>query len=468
MSASGEQLGGIGLVSTLRVRFARFFATDAIAQALARGAFWSIAINVGGYGLSLIVQIVLTRSIGHVQYGYYAYALAWMNTALLFGKFELDTCALRFVGLYAGAGQQSLLRGFLSRVDRLVRLLSFGVSAIGAIVIWIIARRTGSIVAASLWAACALLPVTALVEFRARCVQGFKLVAQSLAPSLLLRPALFGLSVAIATLAFRVTLTAPWAISLNLSAASIALLVITRSLRAATPIEVRNAAPLYDTKQWLHTAVGLLVISAAQLVLGTQADVVVVGSMIGAPAAGLYQVASQLASLITFGMTALIYLALAMISDLHARGRRAELQHLVTLLSRASFVISPLAVALLTVMGTTILGWFGPSFPAAYPVLLVLTGASFVSATVGILAGFLLSLTGHQRQAAAVVVGSAILNLTISLAATHFFGSIGTAFATASTTILRSAVLAVYCWKLLGVRITPFGARLAAAPPTAQ
>jgi O-antigen/teichoic acid export membrane protein len=224
---------------------------------------------------------------------------------------------------------------------------------------------------------------------------------------------------------------------------------------------VGNAAPSYETKQWLHTAVGLLVISAAQLVLGTQADVVVVGSMIGAPAAGLYQVASQLASLITFGMTALIYLALAMISDLHARGRRAELQHLVTLLSRAGFVISPVAVVLLTGMGTMILGWFGPSFPAAYPVLLVLSGASFASATVGILAGFLLSLTGHQRQAATVVVGSAILNLTISLIATHFFGAIGTASATLATTVLRSAVLAVYCWKLLGVRITPFGARVA-------
>ena len=461
MSASGEQLDRAGLVSTLRIRCARYFAKDGIADALARGAVWSIAINVGGYGLSLIVQIVLTRSIGHVQYGYYVYALAWMNTVLLFGKFELDTCALRFVGLYDGAGQRSLLHGFLRRVDRLVRLLSFGIAAVGAITIWIIARRLGSTLTASFLAACALLPVTALIEFRARCVQGFKLVAQSLTPSLLLRPALFGLSVAVATFAFNVRLSAPWAISLNLGAASIALLVITRSLRAATPIDVRTSAPSYETKQWLHTAVGLLVISAAQLVLGTQADVVVVGSMIGAPAAGLYQVASQLASLITFGMTALIYLALAMISDLHARGRRAELQHLVTLLSRASFVISPVAVALLTGMGTMILGWFGPSFPTAYPVLLVLSGASFASATIGILAGFLLSLTGHQRQAAMVVVGSAILNLPISLIATHFFGSIGTASATLATTVLRSAVLAVYCWRLLGIRLTPFGARVA-------
>jgi O-antigen/teichoic acid export membrane protein len=211
----------------------------------------------------------------------------------------------------------------------------------------------------------------------------------------------------------------------------------------------------------MRTAVGLVVIAGAQLVLGTQMDVVVVGSMLGAADAGLYQVASQLASLVTFGITAMIYVALAMISDLHARRRHAELQHVVTLLSRASLFVSLVVVGLLASMGTTLLGWFGPSFQPAYPVLLVLTSSSFMAANVGILAGFLLTLTGHERQAATLVVGSAILNFTLSLLMTRAFGSIGTASATAATTFLRSVLLAVYCWKLLRIRLMPIGSRLA-------
>lgn len=460
MSAGGEQLERAGPIAALRARFTRQFANGGVAHSLARGAVWSLGINVGGYGLALVVQVVLARALGHVQYGNYAYALALMNLALLVGKFELDTCALRFVGMYDGAKDWSLLRGFLARAHQLVRLTSLGVAAIGAVIVWIIARHLAAGVAASLWAACALLPMSAMLDFKARCVHAFKKIPESLAPTMLLRPLVFGIGVALATYAFGVKLSAPAAIGLNLIGTVVAFVVIAGYLRAALPTEVGAAVPSYETRRWLHTAVGLLVIAAAQLVLGTQMDVVVVGSLLGPAEAGLYQVASQLASIISFGVTAIMYVALAVISDLHARGQREELQRLVTLLTRASLVVSLLAVAVIAVMGLTILGWFGPTFPAAYRVLLILSSASFMTATVGILAGFLLTLTGHQRQAAIVVGGSAILNLALTLPATHAFGAIGTASATAATTFLRSGVLAAYCWKLLGIRLVPFGRSL--------
>ena len=87
--------------------------------------------------------------------------------------------------------------------------------------------------------------------------------------------------------------------------------------------------------------------------------------------------------------------------------------------------------------------------------------ANFIASLVGILAGFMLTLTGHQRQAAVIVVGSAVVNLALSLTLTHVFGSVGTATATAATTLLRSGVLAIYVWKLLGVRMLPTGGRAA-------
>ncbi|HEY2855849.1 MAG TPA: oligosaccharide flippase family protein [Gemmatimonadaceae bacterium] len=460
MSATGEELEPVGAIATWRARLSQQFAKGGIAHTLARGAVWSVGINVGGYLLAFFVQMLLTHSLGRVQYGHYAYALALMNTALLFGKLELDTCALRFVGMYDGAKQWSLLRGFLARMSRLVGVTSFSVAAVSALVVWASARALGVGTVSSLWAACALLPVTALLDFRSRCVQAFKKVPESQAPSLLMRPMVFGIGVALATYVFGIRLSAAEAIALNLLGALLAFLLCDHFLRATVPAEVAQAAPEYETKKWLHTAVSLLVIAGAQLVLGTQMDVVVVGSLLGATDAGLYQVASQLASLITFGITAIIYIALAMISDLHARGRKAELQQLVTVLSAANLAVSLVGVVVIVFMGRTVLGWFGPSFPAAYPVLLVLSSSSFVAATVGILAGFLLTLTEHQRSAATVVVVSALINLTLSLVATRAFGAIGTASATAATTLLRSGVLAVYCWKLLGIRVSPFGRML--------
>jgi O-antigen/teichoic acid export membrane protein len=114
---------------------------------------------------------------------------------------------------------------------------------------------------------------------------------------------------------------------------------------------------------------------------------------------------------------------------------------------------------LLIFEGRTVLGWFGAGFVAAYPVLVVLCIANFIASVVGILAGFMLTLTGHQRQAAVIIVGSAAVNLALSLTLTHLFGSVGTATATTTTTLLRSGILAVYVWKLLRVRMVPIGGR---------
>lgn len=450
---AGERVGpqqSLGArIGALRDRFIG----GGVARALARGAIWSIAINVGGAVTAFGVQLLLTRSLGHVEFGRYAYALAWMNAALLVAKLELDTAALRFVGAYSGRKEWSLLRGFLKRSGQIVRMAAVAVAFVGAALVWLLTGGGANPTAVSFWAACALLPVTAIMQFKASCLQGFKRIRAAQAPGLVLRPLLFGVGLAVVTYGLGMALTAPGAIGLNLLAALPPLLLTTRLLRDVVTADVPPAQATYATRSWLHTAFELLLIAFAQLVLGTQADILVVGTLLGTTDAGLYSVATQLAALISFGVTAIVFVAVPMVSDFHATGRRADLQHLVTLVQRASVIVSLPVVALLVLEGQTVLGWFGASFVAAYPVLLVLSIAHFLAALVGILAGFMLTLTGHQRQAAVIVVGSAVVNLVLSLTLTRAFGAVGTAAATATTTLLRSGVLALYVWKLLRVRM---------------
>lgn len=457
MTGVGE---GVGLGRSLGARITALrdrYLSGGIARALAQGAIWSIAINVGGAAIAFGVQLLLTRSLGHVEYGRYAYALAWMNAAVLIAKLELDTSALRFVGAYSGQKEWSLLRGFLKRSNQIVRIASLAAAAVGAAVVWILTGGGANSAATSFWAASALLPVTAITQFKASCLQGFKRVRAAQAPILVLRPLLFGICLAVATYGFGVKLGAAEAIGLNLLAALPPLLLTAKFLHDVAAAEVPPVHAAYETRSWLHTALELLLIAFAQLILGTQADVLVVGTLLGTTEAGLYSVASQLAWLITFGVTAIVFVAVPMVSNFHATGRRTDLQHLVTLVQKASVIVSLPVVALLVFEGKTVLGWFGANFVAAYPVLVILSVATFIASSVGILAGFLLTLTGHQRQAAVIVVGSAVVNLALSLTLTRVFGSVGTAAATTTTTLLRSGVLAVYVWKLLRVRMVPIG-----------
>jgi O-antigen/teichoic acid export membrane protein len=458
MTASGEREDRVSFLAAWSARLRHLYAHGGIARTLARGAIWSLVISAGGSAIALGVQMLLTRSLGQAEYGRYLYALAWMNAALLLGKLELDTAALRFVGAYAGATGWSLLSGFLRRATRVVLLASLSVAILGASIVWLIRSTLPTGLAQALWIACALLPVTAMTLFKASCLQGFKRVPQSQGPNALLRPLLFGAGVVVAVYGFGEALTAPTAVMLNLLASIPVLFLTARFLRNAIPADARTARPQYETRHWLNTAGGLLAIAAAQLVLGTQADVLVIGTMLTPGEAGVYGAASQLASLIIFGVTAVVFIALPMISDFHARGRHAELQHLVKLVQLANLGVSLPVFAIMLFEGAMLLGWFGPEFVVGVPMLTVLSTGAFIGATTGVLAGFLLTLTGHQRQAAVIIIGCAVLNLVLSLTLTHLFGAVGTATATTTATLVRSVLLVLYCWKLLGVRAIPLGA----------
>lgn len=458
ISPIGEREGRVSFVAGRSARLRELYAHGGIAQTLARGAIWSLVISAGGSAIALGVQMLLTRSLGQAEYGRYLYALAWMNAALLLGKLELDTAALRFVGAYAGSRDWPRLSGYLRRATRVVLVASLGVVIVGASIVWLIRSALNSGLAQALWIACTLLPVTAMTLFKASCLQGFKRVPQSQGPNALLRPLLFGAGIGVAAYGFGVALTAPSAVALNLLASVPVLFLSAKFLRDAIPAEARAATPQYETRYWLNTAGGLLAIAAAQLVLGTQADVLVIGTMLTPSEAGVYGAASQLASLILFVVTAVVFIALPMISDFHARGRHAELQHLVNLVQLANLGVSLPAFAIMLFEGGMLLGWFGPEFVVGAPVLAVLSTGAFIGATTGVLAGFLLALTGHQRQAAVIIIGCAVLNLVLSVSLTHLFGSIGTASATTTTTLVRSVLLMVYCWKLLRVKLIPLGA----------
>ena len=457
MTATGERQSRVGFLAGWSARIRERYAHEGMGPTIARGAIWSMAISGGGSAVALGVQMLLTRSLGQVEYGRYLYALAWMNTALLLGKLELDTTALRFVGTYNGAREWPLLSGFLRRARQVALVGSITVAVMGGLIVWLIRSAIAPELATSLWAACVLLPVTGLTLVNASCLQGFKRVPQSQAPNAVMRPVLFGAGVAIAAYGFGVTLNAPRAIGLNLLASIPVLLLTMKFLRGVTPAEARDATPRYETRRWLRTAFGLLAIAGAQTVLGTQVDVLVVGTLLTTTDAGIYGAASQLAALIFFGVSAVVFIALPMLSDLHARGRHEDLQHLVNLLQLATLAVSLPALAVMVFEGDRLLGWFGAEFVVGFPVLVVLSGSAFIGATTGLLAGFLLALTGHERQAAVVIIGCAVLNLALSLALTSAFGAIGTAVATMTTTLVRGLLLMVYCWKLLRVRLVPVG-----------
>jgi O-antigen/teichoic acid export membrane protein len=417
-------------------------------RTLVRGSVAALALNVAAMGLGFVVQVVLARALGTKEYGLYLYVIGWANVAGLLCAMEFAVAGTRFLSAYSASGQWSLLKGFLRRSHQIVGSVSLAVAAIG-IVAGIAFSSRSPVSSACIIAASILFPLTGLAQLHVGLLQGLKRIVHAQAPFQVLRPILFGAGVFLLAhgLGRR---DAPTAIGVQILATGAALVVSWVLLRRDLPIESRAHAPEYRTREWLSTSGHFIAISLAQLILSAQADILVVGSFLGTAPAGLYGVASQFAALVGFGSAAIMVIAQPMIAGLYARGRLTELRALSRQIVKLCVICSlPFLIGLI-VLGRLLLSLYGHEFVAAYPILVILSLSQFVAASVGMLVGYLLTMTEHQDTASKLIGASAVLNLALTLTLTPRFGTMGAAIATAIATLARSVALYMAARRLLG------------------
>lgn len=401
-----------------------------------------------GFGL----QLVLARYLGPEQFGVYAYAMGWLSLALLFGKLDLDNAATRYIGAYSGNGEWALATGFVRRVPLLVLAASTAVALIVGLTVHLVARQRGIETPPVLWAACLLLPATGVMQLLANVLQGFRRIVASQAPPSVIRPVLFaGMLLSYGALAHgsRLAATAVYAnLAATLLVIVVQLVLVWRRLR---PHAAQGHQ--YATMAWLKTASGLLAVSIAQLVLSGQTDVVVVGSVLSKVEAGSYSIASQLANAVHMGITAVVFVAAPTIAHLYHAGAKRDLQQLVSRVGQANLVLTLPALLMLLLVGKPILALFGPTFPAAYPILVVLSLVTLQGAAGGAVCGFLLTMTGHEKVAALIIGAAAILYAILVIVLSPRLGALGVALATLIAYVVRAISLGIYVHRRLGINV---------------
>jgi O-antigen/teichoic acid export membrane protein len=184
--------------------------------------------------------------------------------------------------------------------------------------------------------------------------------------------------------------------------------------------------------------------------------VVVVGSLLGARGAALYGTASQIGVLVSFAAAAITLVAIPEVAQLWAQDRRKELQRLLHLMLAGTTAVTVPAVLVVLLMGHWLLGLFGPAFEDAYPLLVIISINQAVIGMVGIMAGYVLTMTGHEKEAAIIISVSAVLNLVMSVALTKLMDHVaGAAIGTLIATTLRSVALAVFARRRLKLDLVP-------------
>lgn len=381
---------------------------------IGRSAF-IFASRVIGAGITFATQILLARWMGASELGIYVLAFSWCLMLATLSVGGLQIAAVRFVGAGLAARDHGVIRGFIISSRRVVLLISLLFIALLLGLLLISGDRLWPGPHLPAFIALATIPVLAQMNLLAGISQAFKYFAVGVLPGQVLRPLFFFLVVA-----------ALWYLgieadaSMAMAAQWVIILVITLgasfALRQITNSTLEGAAPSYDTKLWLKTALPLIAMSLFNVYFA-ELMVILSGMYLPSDELAVFHVSYRIALLISFVLYAVDTTIGPDAARLYAAGELDKLQAMVRKAAQLRFWAALAALIGMAAIGKWLLMLFGDEFVHGYQALLILAAAQLVKATAGPV-NRLISISGHQNRsivvfgttlvAAVVIVGTLV------------------------------------------------------------
>ena len=303
---------------------------------VALGGATAFAVYIASAGVAACSQLLIARIVGADTYGVYAYVIAWMTILAYFSALGFDIALLRFVPAYQTTQAWSLARGVIQYAERRALVVSILVMLAGASVIAICSRQFSPELRNTFLVGFILVPVWALLWIRCSIVRAFGGVVLALVPG-------------------RHT-NAPVVMLATLVGSIAALTLASLAMRRLRPGELDIILPEYAAATWRHTAVPLVIITAAEAVLN-RGGVVLLGWFGETREAGIYSLAFNIAFLVVLPRTAINTLFAPTISSLFTRRDQVTLQDLVAKAASWTLCAAVCIALVLAILAEPILTW---------------------------------------------------------------------------------------------------------------
>lgn len=421
---------------------------------IGREALWSLWLKVIYAGLTFLATMLLVRLLGAAGYGVYAYIYALITVLSIPSQFGLPPLVLRETANGMAREDVALVRGIWVWAGRFVGFTSLVLALLAGSAVWFVHERfSGAYMNTFAWALL-LVPLLALGNVRGAALRGLHRVVEGQLAENLVKPGMLVLLLGGALLV-GLSFSPAQAMVLQVAVAVVAFGVGAWLLLRATPAEIRRACPRFESRLWLQSILPLAFIGGMQLI-NKNASIVILGFFVPAEQIGIYRVAVQASILAAFGLHAMNMVLAPRFASLYARREMERLQHLVTSSARAILAFNLLVTAGFVLLGQWFLGlFFGVEFITAYLPLIILLIGQFVNSVAGSV-GFLLNMTGHERDYALRMVVSALINLILNLLLAPLFGIAGAAMATAAGLVTTNVLLWWVVRKRLGINSLAF------------
>lgn len=408
---------------------------------LARGSAAALVVYAGGAGVTYCAQFAVARTIGVHGYGVYAYVFAWMTVLAYVSALGFDISLMRFVPAYLATRAFALLRGVIQYAWRRVAGVGCGIALTGVAVVLARSGKLPPDLANTFVVGFAVVPILALLWIRAAVVRGFGGVISALAPDRVVRDGVLLGLILLVSAGTEWSIDARWAMAATLLG-SAAGLIVSLAIRRFRPDEVVAIAPVYDAQTWRRTALPLVVIGAAD-VLMNRMGVVLLRWMVDTREAGIYALAFKIAFAVMLPRTAVNALLAPAISDLFVRNDQDALRAIVAKAALWTLLGAACITLPLLVFSEPVLALFGRDFVAGAPALQILLVGQVVAAAAGSQL-HLMTMTGRERSAALLLVSSVAANAAAGAALVGPFGPTGAAVAATTALIGWNAAMGLF------------------------
>lgn len=433
----------------LMQKMLKHFKGDGIKAQLLKGASGTVGLKSINILLTLVIGVLLARTLGPENYGVYAFVLSLVTLMGLPTKAGLPTLLVRETAKNQLNEKWGLIRGLFKLSNIFVFTYSLILTAGAGLFVWWQWGGEDAIKANTFLWALLLLPLIAYEGVRTGTLRGLRWVVSSQLPQLLVRPLVMILLIGSCLLLGK-ELTSITAIQFNALAALAAFIVGVYFLNKALPKEVKKATSEYDFKPW---AISLLPLSlfAGLRMLDSQVSILLLGILGTAEEVGLFRVAATGATLVAFGLTAVNMALAPQVARLYNAGEMEKLQRTITLSTRAVALVSfPVALVLILWGKELITLVFGVEYSGAATALSILCVGQLVNASVGSVA-VVLNMTGNDKKTLYGVLVALVSNVSLAFIMIPLFGINGAAMGYAFSLSLWNITLMYMAKKHTGL-----------------
>ncbi|WP_146216716.1 oligosaccharide flippase family protein [Thalassospira sp. 11-3] len=418
-------------------------------------AIFVLFANAFSAGMMFLISLLISRYGGKEIFGFFSVILGLIVAATPVATFGMDAAIVRFLPVYRSEGRGSLV----SRIQRFVLFFSGSISLLGGLGLavllvnfrgydWGIGISTG-----------VCLPLSVVLVVSQGIIRANENVSIAVMPEAIVRPLIFSICISVFLFARMETLSLisivfSYAIALIFSN-FFAFIVIIKKRYVDWNFESRIG--FKDIRLWLNVGASV-VFSNISISLINQSPVIVAGIVLSAFDAGEIGAVSRLAMLVSFALTAVNSIITPFLSRAIIVGDKMEVQSIVTRAMAFSIFIAVPVCIVFYLFSPFLLSAFGADYLKAVPFLRIMLCAYVVHVAAGPSIS-LLNISGLHKVTSRIMMLWTCLVLCGLLISMTVYGISGGVLVAAISTAGYPLLLAVICYKALGIDTTIFSLR---------